>query len=519
MSSAFCLTVRFLDPVPSFHGRADGDEPEWPPSPLRVYQALVAAAAARWRESQFAAYAQPALKWLELRTPILVAPSIQAERNGYRMYVPNNAGDLVTSAWARGNTDAKFSSLNVEKDVRPTRLVGGDCVHYVWPLAEPLTTEVQGHLATLSSAARSITHVGWGIDMVAANATVITDEEVAKLPGERWRRTESGGTALRVPVEGTLAALADKHAAFLTRLGPDGFKPVPPLSALRVVSYRRDRDPVKRPIAAFSILKLDANGFRPFDTVRWGRCVAGMLRHAARVTAQNSGWPNEKIASFVLGHGEIPGEEHKPIGPMRFAYLPLPSIEQRGDTGRVASGIRRALITVLGDGGHPEITWARRQLSGVELVAEQNGKFLAECETNNLSRHDPLALLSLLPESDKGVTPYIKPSTEWTTVTPVALPGSDEGKANKTDKLLDKMFRHAGYSLGMLADLDFRRMPFLRGAEDAMRYRPNGSHHLAHCTMYHLRLRWKFPVPGPIALGSGRFCGLGLFVADPNYER
>jgi CRISPR-associated protein Csb2 len=226
-----------------------------------------------------------------------------------------------------------------------------------------------------------------------------------------------------------------------------------------------------------------------------------------------------KIDSFILGHGESPCTKHKPVGPNRFAYLPLPSIERPRGSGRVVTGIRPALLTILGDGGQPEIAWARRQLSGVELVAEQNGKFLAECEANNLSSHDPLALLSLLPESDRGIAPYVKPSAEWTTVTPVALPGSDEGKAGKTDKLLEKMFRHPGYALDMLADLDFHRMPFLRGAEDAKHYRPQGSHYLANCTMYHLRLRWRFPVPGPIALGSGRFQGLGLFVADADHQR
>jgi CRISPR-associated protein Csb2 len=517
MPSVFRMTVRFLDPTPTFHGRGDAGEPEWPPSPLRLFQAVVAAAAARWRDGMFADYARPALQWIEARAPVIIAPSIQAQRTPYRMYVPNNAGDLVTADWARGSADSSMATHRIEKDVRPTRLVGGDCVHYLWELPDPLPPKVDDYLKALSAAARSVTHLGWGIDMVGANASVISEEDAAKLAGEAWRPSPDARTQeLRVPISGTLDALTSKHKAFLNRLGPNGFNPVPPLSAFRVVGYRRERDPVKRPIAAFSILKLDASGFRPFDTVRWGRCVAGMLRHAARVTAENSGWPKEKIDSFILGHGETPGEEHKPIGPKRFAYLPLPSIEQRGDTGRVVTSVRRALITILGDGGHPEIAWARRQMSGVELVAEQNGKLLAECQANNLSSHDPLALLSLLPESDKGVTPYIKPSTEWTTVTPVALPGSDEGKANKTDKLLEKMFRHAGYSLGMLADWDFCRMPFLRGAEDAMRYRPQGSHYLAHCTMYHMRIRWKFSVPGPIALGSGRFCGLGLFVADPN---
>jgi D-alanine transaminase len=44
MPSFFGLSIRFLAPV--FHGRADGEQREWPPSPLRLFQALVAAAAA-----------------------------------------------------------------------------------------------------------------------------------------------------------------------------------------------------------------------------------------------------------------------------------------------------------------------------------------------------------------------------------------------------------------------------------------------------------------------------------------
>ncbi len=29
-----CITFRFIQPFPLFHGRADADIPEWPPSPL-----------------------------------------------------------------------------------------------------------------------------------------------------------------------------------------------------------------------------------------------------------------------------------------------------------------------------------------------------------------------------------------------------------------------------------------------------------------------------------------------------
>ena len=98
MPDYLCLSVRFLDGA--FHGRADQGEPEWPPSPLRLFQALVAAAAARWNERRAISHASPALRWLEsLPPPLIVVPaSVQAATTGYRLYVPDNVGDLVGSA-------------------------------------------------------------------------------------------------------------------------------------------------------------------------------------------------------------------------------------------------------------------------------------------------------------------------------------------------------------------------------------------------------------------------------------
>ena len=67
MAEHLCISVHFLGG--EFHGRGDHGEPEWPPSPLRLFQALVAAGA-RLDEGT----GQEALQWLE-RQP---APSIVA---------------------------------------------------------------------------------------------------------------------------------------------------------------------------------------------------------------------------------------------------------------------------------------------------------------------------------------------------------------------------------------------------------------------------------------------------------
>src|SRR5437763_15670967 len=116
MALYFCLSVTLHDC--RFHGSRDDSVPEWPPSPLRAFQSLVAAAAARWREPQFGIAAAPALEWLEgLGPPEILAPVGRTASLPYRLYVPNNAGDLVVKAWASGSADASIAAHRTEKDV------------------------------------------------------------------------------------------------------------------------------------------------------------------------------------------------------------------------------------------------------------------------------------------------------------------------------------------------------------------------------------------------------------------
>ena len=196
MPTHLCLTVRFLQPYS--HGRDGRGDPEWPPSPLRVFQALVAAAAARWNERTRIEHAAQALVWLERReAPLIVAaPGVRSDVK-YRLYVPDNVADKVAKSWSAGR-EASIADYRTEKDVRPMHLKG-EAVHYLFSLAD----EGCPHLDVLAAAACSLTHLGWGMDMAAANATVLSDEQSAKLPGERWRPMEGAlADGLRVPMWG-----------------------------------------------------------------------------------------------------------------------------------------------------------------------------------------------------------------------------------------------------------------------------------------------------------------------------
>src|SRR5262249_52386731 len=97
--------------------------PEWPPSPLRVFQALVAAAA-RKNGGGLASGSRAALQWLEeTQAPSVIAPAGESG-SGYCLSVPNNAMDIVARAWSGGNYsntgDANPATHRAMKMVRPT---------------------------------------------------------------------------------------------------------------------------------------------------------------------------------------------------------------------------------------------------------------------------------------------------------------------------------------------------------------------------------------------------------------
>src|SRR5690606_3292574 len=105
MGRSLCITVRFLQPFS--HGRGEVGEPEWPPSPLRMFQALVQSSAARWNERRRLDYAVPALTWLAAQgAPSIVAAEGVVSERPYRLYVPDNVADKVAKSWSGGREES-----------------------------------------------------------------------------------------------------------------------------------------------------------------------------------------------------------------------------------------------------------------------------------------------------------------------------------------------------------------------------------------------------------------------------
>ncbi|MCA9067570.1 MAG: type I-U CRISPR-associated protein Cas5/Cas6, partial [Planctomycetaceae bacterium] len=358
------LSVELLDQT--YHGCGDGGSPEWPPSPLRVFQSLVASAA---RGQMIGEDWERALNWLAAQSPPTIVAPPHRVGTPYRASVPNNAMDIVAKAWSRGNEtgkDAQPSTHKAMKTIRPTYLPEGSRVFYLWLLDREPATEVLGHIERLRILARQLVALGWGLDLVVGNLEVISDDAIDQLSGERWIPSTANTHLLRVPHAHTLAALQNRHAQFERRFQGGALTPVPQLSpaAFRRISYRRDWEPEPRPVAAFRLLQLDGERFRIFSTRR-ACAVAGMLRHITATTAQETGWSEDRVGTFILGHGESRDDSsHQPVGRERFAFVPLPSLEKRQKEGsaHVVGPIRRALVFVPEGGATDAIEWAKRNL-------------------------------------------------------------------------------------------------------------------------------------------------------------
>jgi CRISPR-associated protein Csb2 len=526
MSDYLCITVRWLDQ--RYHGRdADGDA-EWPPSPLRLFQALLASACRQHeqRDSLLESFC-----WLQkLSAPLIIAPRSQPG-HPYARFVPNNDSDKVFDRQKR----------LAEKRVAPTLLLESLPIHYVWELSKPVTDQERRWASELCRIARGLAIFGWGVDMAVASGVVASEQEISTLPGERWLPGLEGiGRQRPVPCSGTISALKDRYQLFVNRLLNGYFSDVPPLpeSAFQNVGYRRPTEPLQHHYAAFSILKLDASDFRAFNTARKALTVAGMVRCVAKLAASRSNgtWTEGRINAFILGHGGGCGNPkqsaaHLPVGPKRFAYLPLPSIQWRGQgKSPVIGSVRRVVVCCFAEGCDAEITWARRIMSGQQLVDED--------------KQEAVALLSLIPTSDNVVRCYTQTASDWATVTPVVLPGYDDpehlrrraqnGKlstdqqrkaldrlSKRIDGLLRKAVTQAGFSqeLADHAEIDWQKVGFWPGTELADRY--GVPDHLKRFPRFHVRIQWRdadgkpVEVPGPVCFGGGRFYGIGLFAARP----
>jgi len=476
---------------------------------MRLFQALLNAACLRVSGRSLPSDVRAVLEHLEGLRPQIVAPSASVSLAGYRVYVPHNQADLVSSAWHRGNVDASIASHRMEKDVRPMRIDapedGLPAVHYLYPLGD-MSNDPQALLQAIRPAVRAITHLGWGIDHVAGDATLL-DSTSPRTAGERWLPSARSGRRLRLHRRGSLDALCQRHSQFLKRIRHGEWTPVAPLSEFDHVHYRREADPLGRPWRAFKLV--DPND----DTYTHPHArlihVAGMVRHLAielmtRNPPRASREPARWIERYVAGHREKT-KAAVDVPHAQLSYVPLPSVGHA----HTDAGVRRVMV-VAPFGDDEVLEHLTRQLDGRRLVCERAEQLRGPVFLSRV-RHDGV------------IDRYTKASRNWASFTPVILPGHDDRKPEKTEKLIRKALSQSGFDQSCEFEWSafshfaksYSAHKYVRdeGAKDGRRavgyIRPG---HLVELSAVHLRLTFEGPVPGPLTIGAGRHCGFGLMV-------
>ena len=457
------VTVDWLEGL--YHGV------EWPPSPWRVYQALVAGSAMERRRGP---EIEAALRHLEALSPPVVTAPRAAVLRAVRASVPDNDGDVVLALHAKGKPTAarKMAAKLASLRTRRARRFEGP-VTYEW---EALA-ETAGHFQALGAIARSVSAVGQGIDLALARAELL--EAPSRPRGVRYTPSPDGGLALSVPWPGGFDALEARYRRERTRIDPGRVATRIELSP-RSQGYRSELELPRVRWAAFT-LRTPADGRLVVDGARTVE-VAAMVRHAIGCAAQCAGLGKGAI-SELMGHG----------GDGRISVQPLPNVGYQHADGR----IRRVLLVA------PECVdedvWRSvvSRLPGAALVAQASG--------------EAVGMLAPIAEPDPMLGRYRGEGRCWTSATPVVLPGYDSvrGRA-RPERSVRRLLRHAGVAESLVERATFERGPWLRGSVHPLSYRRPG--HLSRYPCVHLTVELAVPVRGPLALGAGVGYGLGLFV-------
>ncbi len=461
------ITVDWLGRV--YHGA------EWPPSPLRLYQAMIAGYAAHRRgDSAF----EPAMRHLETLSPPTIFAPVAEERSPVASSVPNNDGDRVLALFAKGDRagarEKARGALTIR--VRRSRYFKG-VVTYDWQA----NGETVAYLAALEAIASSVSAVGLGIDSAIARAELIEQPAAAK--GVRHSPSPTGRRRLNVPYPGVLDFLDERHRKFRNRIGGGGVSAVPePEHQQASYAAELDLPPVRS--EAYFLMDLDDRPLA-FEGTR-AMEVAAMVRRAISGAARRAGLANEAV-SELTGHQ----------GNRRIRPQPLPNVGYGHADGR----IRRVMLTAPESVDEEKWLDVLSRLIGAELILE--------------GQREPVGTLAPITGNDPILGRYYGNAKTWTTATPVVLPGYDRRRGRpRPERIVGRLLRHAGIPEAMVERLAMEPAARLRGSDMPTRYRR--PEYLAKYPCRHMSIRWRQSVTGPVALGAGIGHGLGLFL--PTHE-
>jgi CRISPR-associated protein Csb2 len=471
VDSQLVISVTLLDA--EFHGKVADAEAEWPPSPLRLFAAILAGSRTGCRNRSWDTLRQRAFEWFSRQSaPLIIAPIVR-EGTKWTLYVPNNQSDALLE---RGDT-------LTEKIVCPTQLLGGDTIHYIYPVNQ----EDEGLASVISQEAKHIMALGWGIDFAVGRGQITTSHKLQTFHGVRWLPWKLPRTAvshtLRIPTAGTLQDCEDVFAWSRDRFDPATLthKSWYRLTVYDSVEYLQSTTLAPRP---FGVVEFDEDSA---VNATQTACVAVALRKLLGQVAVADGRSFPGGNDLYVGEKVCKGES----APERFSYLPLPTIGHP----HADSFIRRILLAEPFGGSGTYAKWAHNRLLGSQLDVA------------------PGVTLTLLdpwrPSTKRLVTAYASESRTWCSVTPVILPRFNGHHARHAEDIFLEACRQASLPVNAISDIILRKAPFYPGAQHPQRYWVPP--YLQGLPRWNVMIVFRDYIPGPLAIGAGRYIGLGTF--------
>lgn len=505
--SALVLYVRLHDG--RYHGEGD-----WPPSPARLFQALVAGAGLGGPPDKAE---KEALEWLEsLPPPVIAAPLARPTLRGVLFYMPNNDSDVI------GGDPLKVAKIRTATKIfRPWFFDAAVPFVYVWSFCGHAGYEDQGRKMCLL--AERLYQLGRGIDMAWAWGEILDEdaleEVLAKHPGRLFRPSAgirpSGGKSdltLPCPCPGSLESLDRRYRAFGERFrdseeGKSGRvvfrKPPPP----RFQQTPYDSPPSRQLYELRSAT--DEGTFAPWPLTRTSDLVVRVRDGAAVRLKQALPGSSGDIERVLVGRKPDGSNDGRPEDRVRI--IPLASIGHV----YVDREIRRVLVEVPSTCPlrADDVHWA---FSGLDVIDVETGEILAV-----LKRADDERFLRHYGLEDGDGHPV------WRTVTPAALPEqarrrridpalrsqAPKGGEERSKEVLQaavavrQALRHAGVRTAV-ETLRVQREPF-EGKGTRVEPFSEGTRFDKH-RLWHVEIRFAEPISGPLVIGDGRFLGLGV---------
>jgi CRISPR-associated protein Csb2 len=512
----FFIEVHFLNG--RYHGRNAETGPEWPPAPLRLFEAITAGAlSGRWSVEDRPA-TEAALRWIEsLGPPEIVVGPIARGLRPCRLAVPNNQADRHIPALRKGALLDKLLAADKELKVVWPWLVGSKPLIYAWPIAD----DACGQAEAARPVVRRLIVLGTGLDHAVADARVTT-----KRPLANDLVSFPAGAS---PCEGTLASLVARHNAQLERLKTGSLREIRPQLRFLPASPATSND-----IHLLFAFRTSMGGpdrslpVEPEATAVVAHAIrlklADRLTEALRRRPESArGVSPELMERLVIGRNAGPADTEQ-----RIKIAPLPSIGHE----HADALLRRLLISVP---------------SGFPVPAESIRRALANLEFDidlEPTRSLHLRLVPIQDDDQREHTMrdrYLGTARVWRSVSPVILPGhrryappaepshaeaeQAQGRVRgycrrraDEEELFRRALKHSG--LDIVDSFRMRREPFSANQlrSDANWALPNTGDHcsrkwLSGRPRVHVEVTFDKARQGPLLIGDGRFLGLGLLHA------